>query len=187
MQLYNLRKDTELSKKSAFAEGTYKNLKIQFKSYFLFCTYFKLIPLPTTVSKLCLYGEFLSRSFKSVNSIQNYISGVKTLHLLAGFEFPSENWFSVKLLYRGLARENPHLPHRALPITPDILLQMHKKLDMSNSVDVTYWCSYLFAFFLMARKSNLVPVSVKKFDPSKQLCRKNIIVHRDYLVIKILW
>jgi hypothetical protein len=32
-------------------------------------------------------------------------------------------------------RENPHLPHRALPITPDILLQMHKKLDMSNSVD----------------------------------------------------
>jgi hypothetical protein len=36
---------------------------------------------------------------------------------------------------------------------------MHTKLDMSNSVDVTYWCSYLFAFFLMARKSNLVPVS----------------------------
>ena len=39
----------------------------------------------------------------------------------------------------------------------------------------------------MARKSNLVPVSVKKFDPSKQLCRKNITVHRDYLVIKMLW
>ena len=66
---------------------------------------------------------------EALNSIQNYISGVKTLHLLAGFEFPSENWFSVKLLYRDLARENPHLPHRALPITPDILLQMHKKLD----------------------------------------------------------
>jgi hypothetical protein len=49
-----------------------------------------------TVSKLCLYGEFLSRSFKSVNSIQNYISGVKTLHLLAGFEFPSENVPSAK-------------------------------------------------------------------------------------------
>ena len=87
MQLYNLRKDTELSKKSAFAEETYKNLKIQFKSYFLLCTYFKLTPLPTTVSKLCLHEEFLSRSFKSVNSIQNYISGVKTLHLLAGLRY----------------------------------------------------------------------------------------------------
>ena len=33
---------------------------------------------------------------------------------------------------------------------------------------------FLFiCFFLgMARKSNLVPVSIKKFDPSKQLCRK---------------
>jgi hypothetical protein len=64
-------------------------------------------------------------------------------------------------------------------------LLIFSKLDMSNSVDVTYWCSYLFAFFLMARKSNLVPVSVKKFDPSKQLCRKNITVHRNYLVIKM--
>jgi hypothetical protein len=58
----------------------------------------------------------LSRSFKSVNYIQHYISGVKTLHLLAGFEFPSENWFSVKLLYRGLARENPHWPRHNLLI-----------------------------------------------------------------------
>jgi hypothetical protein len=57
---------------------------------------------------------------------------VKTLHLLAGIEFPSENWFSVKLLYCGLAPENSHLSHRALPITPDILFPMHKKLDMEN-------------------------------------------------------
>jgi hypothetical protein len=59
----------------------------------------------------------LSRSFKSVNSIQNYISGVKPLHLLARFEFPSENWFPVKLLYRGLARENLHLTF-LLPNSP---------------------------------------------------------------------
>jgi hypothetical protein len=39
----------------------------------------------------------------------------------------------------------------------------------------------------MGRQSNLVPVSVKKFDPFKQLYRKNIIVHIDYLVIKIAW
>jgi hypothetical protein len=70
VQLYNLRKDTELSKKSAFAEGAYKNLKIQFKSYFLFCTYFKLTPLPTTVSKLRLYGEFFSCLFLDGKNIK---------------------------------------------------------------------------------------------------------------------
>ncbi|CAC5377988.1 unnamed protein product [Mytilus coruscus] len=45
-QLRKLQKDTELCKKSAFAEGTYKNLKVQFVSYFLFCTYFNMSPLP---------------------------------------------------------------------------------------------------------------------------------------------
>jgi hypothetical protein len=75
-------------------------------------------------------------------------------------------------------------------LSPNWIVFYHKILLPNNPyelgylVDVTYWCSYLFAFFLMARKSDLVPVSVKKFDPSKQLCRKNITVHRDYLVIK---
>lgn len=187
VELHKLQKDTELCKKSAFAEGTYKNLKVQFVSYFLFCTYFKLPPLPTSVNILCLYGEFLSRSFKSVSSIQNYISGVKTLHLILGFDFPSEDWFSVKLLYRGLARQNPHLPHRSLPITPDILLKMYPHLDLSDPLDATYWCSFLFAFFLMVRKSNLVPDSTKTFDSQKQLCRKNIRVFENYLIVYIHW
>ncbi|CAC5360758.1 unnamed protein product [Mytilus coruscus] len=186
-QLRKLQKDTELCKKSAFAEGTYKNLKVQFVSYFLFCTYFNMSPLPTSVNTLCLYGNFLSRSFKSVVSIQNYISGVKILHLLLGFEFPTEDWFSIKLLFRGLSRQNPHMPHRALPITPHILLKMYEFFDMSKPSDVTFWCCFLFAFFLMVRKSNLVPTSAKNFDPRKQLCRNNVIVYSDYLLVKMEW
>lgn len=186
-ELCKLQKDTELCKKSAFAEGTYKNLKVQFVSYFLFCTYFNMSPLPTSVNTLCLYGKFLSRSFKSVASIQNYISGVKTLHLLLGVEFPTEDWFSIKLLFRVLSRQNHHMPRRALPITPQILFQMYEFLDMSNPSDVTIWCCFLFAFFLMVRKSNLVPTSAKNFDPHKQLCRKNVIVFSDYLLVRMEW
>ncbi|CAG2202145.1 unnamed protein product [Mytilus edulis] len=144
-------------------------------------------PLPTSVNTLCLYGKFLSRSFKSVASIQNYISGVKTLHLLLGVEFPTEDWFSIKLLFRGLSRQNHHMPRRALPITPQILFQMYEFLDMSNPSDVTIWCCFLFAFFLMVRKSNLVPTSAKNFDPHKQLCRKNVIVFSDYLLVRMEW
>ena len=39
----------------------------------------------------------------------------------------------------------------------------------------------------MVRKSNLVPNSVKKFDPTKQLCRKNVVLHSDHLVVFISW
>jgi hypothetical protein len=33
-------------------------------------------------------AQFLSRSFKSIQSIQNYISGVKLLHLFKGIDYP---------------------------------------------------------------------------------------------------
>ncbi|CAC5407176.1 unnamed protein product [Mytilus coruscus] len=132
-QLRKLQKDTELCKKSAFAEGTYKNLKVQFVSYFYFAHISICHLLPTSVNTLCLYGNFLSRSFKSVASIQNYISGVKTLHLLLGFEFPTEDWFSIKLLFRGLSRQNPpYALTELLPITPHILLKMYEFLICLN-------------------------------------------------------
>jgi hypothetical protein len=36
------------------------------------------------------------------------------------------------------------------------------------------WCLFLTAFFLMIRKSNLVPNSAKTFQYQKQLIRENI-------------
>ncbi|CAC5418711.1 unnamed protein product [Mytilus coruscus] len=39
----------------------------------------------------------------------------------------------------------------------------------------------------MVRKSNLVQTSAKNFDPRKQLCRNNVIVYSDYLLVKMEW
>lgn len=64
--------------KHAYAAGTFKNLRIQWELYFMFCTYFNLQELPAKVETLCLYVQFLRRSFKSVQSIRNYLSGVKS-------------------------------------------------------------------------------------------------------------
>ena len=47
----------------------------------MFCFYFGFQSLPSSVKVLTLYAQFLSKSFVSVQSIKNYISGVKTLHL----------------------------------------------------------------------------------------------------------
>ena len=47
----------------------------------MFCFYFGFQSLPSSVKVLTLYAQFLSKSFVSVQSIKNYISGTKTLHL----------------------------------------------------------------------------------------------------------
>ena len=64
------------------------------------------------------------------------------------------------MILKGLSRLNPHCPKQASLITPDILLEFYKKLDVTEACDATFWCLFLHAFFLMSRKSNLGPNSV---------------------------
>ena len=128
-QLQRLKEDVKVSKHNAFASGTRKNLHIQWKSFLLFCIYFGLQPLPADSNTVTLYVQFLSRSFKSVQSIKNYVSGVRFLHILWDLEFPDVLSVDMKLVLRGLARLNPHCPRQALPISPDILIQMFSFLD----------------------------------------------------------
>ncbi|CAG2228810.1 unnamed protein product [Mytilus edulis] len=174
-ELEVLRFQCKDSAKHAFAESTYKNKKTQLESYFMFCIYFELMPVPATVHVLTLYAQFLSRSFKSVDSIKNYLSSVRYLHLLLDLEYPQFEAFHLRLVLRGLCRIKAHCQKQALPITPHILLQIYKKLDMNSAYDATIWCLFLHAFFLMFRKSNLVPDSISTFDHNKQLCRDSII------------
>ena len=145
--------------------GHFQNIKAQWKACFL----------------------FLGRSFKSSEANKNYISGVKTLHQVLDVKFPQENLYQLNLVFRGLSRRNPHMPNRVLPITPQILEDVFNYLDVSKPVDATFWCLFLFIFFLMARKSNMVPVSYADFDPDKQLLRHDINVFESMLVVRLKW
>lgn len=90
-------------------------------------------------------------------------------------------------MFKGLSRKNQHFPNKALPMTPEILQEMLEFLDITKKIDLTFWCLFLFMFFLMARKSNMVPVSKVDFDPNKQLLRQDIKVFENMLVILIKW
>ena len=62
-----------------------------------------------------------------------------------------------------MAKLKPYCVRQAAPMTPEILIQISSVLDFKNPDSLVYWCLFLFAFFLLARKSNLVPT------PSKDL------------------
>ena len=182
--LHNLKLEVRQSLKSAHAEGTRRNLQTQWKAFFLFCTYYSFTPLPCELETLCLYAQFLSRSFSSVDSIRNYLNGVKILHLFLDYSFNHFDTFYFKLFMKGLKRCNPHTIKAALPITPEILIQMKEFLDFDNVNSYTFWCLSLFAFFLMCRKSNLVGTVN---DISKCLKRGDVTVFDDYLIVRFNW
>ena len=115
----------------------------------MFCIYFEFVPISTSVQILTLYAQFLSRSFKSVDSIRNYISAIKLgklLHLYLDLEYSQFESFHFKLVLKGLSRLNPHCPNQAQPITLYMLCDMFKHFDMSSPIDATVWCLFLHAF-----------------------------------------
>ena len=93
-----------------------------FNGNYTFC--FVLISIFETYQRksiLYVFMFLLSRSFKSVQSVRNYLSGVKTLPAILDIDFPKDNIFQLNLLLRGISREKQHIPRQDVPITPVIL------------------------------------------------------------------
>lgn len=171
------------SKRMAFAPGTRQNLLTQFYSFYAFCEFFCLPWLSVDSNVLSLYAQFLARTFKSPEAIKNYVKGVKTLYLL--LELPTKMFeeLDLKLTLKGISRAKKHVPKRAEPMTPMILLEIYSILDMTNEFHVVCWALFLVAFFSMSRKSNLV------FTPGKQsanhmILRKDISYDDQILTLK---
>ena len=72
-------------------------------------------------------------------------------------------------------------------ISPGILKETYKHLEIEKSLDKVCWCLFLIAFFTMSRKSNLVPISISKFDSKKLLTRGDILLENDILIVLIKW
>ena len=149
-----------------------------------FCLYFDLPYLPASLDTVCLYCQFLSRSM-TPQSVRNYPSGVKLLLVITGLDFSFYDTFELRLTLRGLDRMHKHLPSRAPLVTPALLRALVQ--CRGSQFDFVFNCAFLFACFLFARTSNLVPVSARSFHPDKHLCRRDIKITRFGLYVSFKW
>ena len=150
-------RDVTSTRLRAFAKGTYSNLRTQFRCYLGFCIYFHRTPLPANIDTICGFAQFLSRSMTPL-SIKNYLSGVKMLHIFLGHEYPFSKDFHLHLTIRGIERTLLHVPRRAKPITPDILLAIQQHSHSFSSLQHTVFACGLFLFFTMARAGSVLPI-----------------------------
>ena len=180
-----LKNDLMASKNAAFADSTKNNLLIQWETFIMFCLYFKMKIFPTSANTLCLFAQFLSRTFKSVGAIRNYISGTRLLNILQRHPCPSFSDIDLRLSLKGLNRLKSRAVHQAFPMTPYILSQIYNRLDFSRVVDTVMWALCTLAFFTLSRKSNLVATSSHSFDRQLRradikLCTFGILVHFNW-------
>ena len=146
--------------------------------------YFERDPLPVDSETVYAYAQFLSRSMKPP-TIRNYLSGVKMLHILLGLPYPHSEDFLLKLELRGLARLHPHVPVRAKPVTPDILLMFYHRMNHMSSLHCSVWSCCLLLFYTMARLGSILPASAA--TPSYSfLSRKRINFCREGMLVTLL-
>lgn len=181
-----LKRDLQKTRRSAYAEGTQKNHRTQWRAYLLFCHYFSFCAVPASTEVLSLYCQFLSRNM-TPESVRNYLSGVKLLHIILGESVSQFLAYEIKITLRGIERLARHVPVRAPPVTPELLLAIARNCDFSNGRDVVLLCAFSFTFFLFARVSNIVPLSLKKFDSSVHLCREDISRSSSGLLVTFKW
>ena len=177
--------DVQVSTRHAFAEGTYSNMRTQFRTYFAFCVYFQRRPLPASSDTICGYVQFLSRALKPP-TIKNYLSGVRTLHTFLGKPYNFSEDFHLQLLMRGISRMNPHVPRRAKPVTPEILLTIHQHLDFQLSLHCTVWACCLLLFYTMARLGSILPASSKVRDTQGFLTKSRVNFCEEGILITLL-
>ena len=73
---------------------------------------------------------------------------------------------------------------QAAPLSPQLLNKIYDLLDLNTPVDAVLWALLLLAFFTLSRKSNLVVTSSKPVDVSKQLCRSDVLVCENGLLVQ---
>ena len=183
-ELRELRRDLKVTRKAAFAAGTHTNHLAQWRTYLLFCLYFSFDFLSATVDTVCLFSQFLSRSLTPA-SVRNYLRWFKFLDVPLGHDFPLLRTFSIRITLRGMDRMALHFPMRAPPVTPSILFSL---IQLSCRVDSSpEYITFLCAFFLMGRISNIVPLCTRSFDCRKHLCRGDIVSAPHGLTVAFKW
>ena len=132
-------------------------------AYLRFCLHFGLTPMPANRATVILYTVFLARSLNP-RSIPGYLNIIRLMHLGAGLpNNPLGDW-ELKMIQKGIARRLGTPPKQKLPITPVLLLQIRGHLNPRDSLDCTFWCACLLAFYSFLRKSSLLPQKASQHD-----------------------
>lgn len=158
----------------ALSDNTKRNYRSVWNTYSKFCQFYSITPFPASASTVAAFIVLLSFSVKSHHTINNYLSALRRLHVFCHFDTSGFDDIHVKLTQKGLEKSMVHLPHRKAPLTPGILLQFYRNLDIRDSAHLALWCAILVGFFSFFRTANLVPRSLDSSSPHQVLSRGSI-------------
>ncbi len=164
-----------------------KTYNVHRRTYLDFCAKVDIPPVPLSPQGVALYAAFLARKLKPT-SVRQYLNIVRLMHVECNLPNPcADNWM-LKSTIRGIERVKGAPINRKVPIDPNLLLDIHQCLNLQDPFDAMFWAACLVMFFGTFRRSNLLPDSIKGFNPAKQFSRSDFkVLPSGFLEVVVSW
>ena len=155
-----------------YTKASAANVVSGIKQWIYFTVYFGLQVTPANVKDIICFLELMGRT-STYQHVKHVLHSVKFLHQSMNIPFPEDS-FQIDMSLQGLKRKLARVPFQVLPITPKVLKDMFKFIDIKKNEDLALWCSFLISFYGLLRKKNVVPDEKDHLDPRKVICRRHI-------------
>ncbi len=132
-----------------------------------------------------MFAAHLARTLK-FSSIKQYLNAVRLEHLERGLPNPLLDNFQLSCTLKGIRRALGDKAHRKLPITPELLRAILRKLDLSSPLHAAFWAACLLMFYTLLRRSNAL------FDPlqaaaGRFLKRGDVFRTAEGIAVQVTW
>ena len=135
---------------------------------------------------LLAFMQYLLDNQCSFSNITNYLTGIRAFFVVHGCNTEAFRHEQIQLFQKSI-KLNVHFRPKANTI---ITIQQLQNIILSCdtlSHPVVFKAVYLVAFFSFLRVSNLLPHSVRSFDPTRQLALGDLFFSEQGVTILIKW
>ena len=146
LKLAELDKGLAKSTAHGFAKTTGRSLRTYINSYVSFCQDYGLYLFNGEVLQARRYLQHLSRTHKSIQSMKNYVGGARSLFEIMGFQPPPWEDYLYQLTVQGITRQKNHVVKKALPITPQLLVDIYPYVNTQQVFELVVWTGTLLGF-----------------------------------------
>ena len=186
-ELRELKEAADKRRYLALRPGTHANHSMHLLTFLRFCISFELSDFPASDSTLCMFAEFLLRSYKAPKSVLNVLSSIKFYHSLKNFDISGFNTFKFLLTKQAISKSVRHSSNSATPMTKKILKDICRIALSRGDQGLAFASLCVVAFFALARLSSLVPEDIKCIDISKVVALADVRPHQLGLQVRIRW